>query len=160
MTYVGIDNGISGGIALINEKGKVELGTLVPILISEGKKTIDTLYIYAMLGTGDRNIYDMTVTLERGAKNPLFGCKGNFSNGVYFGKIKGMLECLQINHKVITPKEWQDVIFKDMKVKGKKYDTKELSLNFVKRHHPEVSVTNHNISDAICIAHYAMLTYH
>jgi hypothetical protein len=155
--YIGIDNGVSGGVAIVDQDGRLMDLFLIPTKKIGDMKTIDLnsleddLTPYRLLGAR------VSVMLEQGQKQPIFGCKGNFANGYFFGLMEGWLIANKVSYTLTNPRTWQEVIFKDIRgyTKGKKNDTKSLSLEYCRRKFPEHDIKDHNISDAICIAMYA-----
>jgi hypothetical protein len=154
--FIGIDNGVSGGVAIIDQSSRLMNAFLIPTKKIGDMKTIDLpsleddLIPYQDLGAG------INVMLEQGQKQPLFGCKGNFANGYYFGLVEGWMIANNISYELTNPRTWQEVIFKDLRgyKKGKKNDTKSLSLEICQRRFPTHNIKDHNIADAVCIALY------
>jgi hypothetical protein len=107
-TYVGIDPGMTGGIARITE-GKLDLSIATPIL----NKEFDDIAIYTLLfplrGT------DCRVILEKVHSNPTFGAKGNFTFGGVYGSLRTILHVLQLPYVTVSPKTWQKEVFSGMK---------------------------------------------
>lgn len=155
--FVGIDNGVSGGMAVIDERGILFDARLVPT-----KKIGDTKVIAVnellMLSQcfWNKNCDKVFFTLEQGQKQPLFGCKGNFANGYSMGLVEGMLITMGVPYGLANPKTWQEAVFKDMRgyTKGKKNDTKSLAIEWCARRFPSHKIEDHNIADAVCLAWY------
>ena len=146
--FCGIDNGYTGGWAVLNHDEEVISFGVVPLRNIGDTKDI---LLSELLG----NIpSDSHVILEQGQKQPLFGCKGNFANGYTFGRVSGALEILNFSYELVNPKTWQAVIFKDIRG-GQKGNTKGMSLEVCRRKYPLLNIKNDNISDAICLALYA-----
>jgi len=155
--YIGIDNGVSGGVAILDQEGRLKDSFLIPTKKIGDMKTIDLhsleddLIPYKDLGV------NINIMLEVGPKAPIWGCVTNYSNGYYYGLVQGWIEAKKIPYGIVISKTWQEVIFKDLRgyKKGKKNDTKSLSLEICRRRFPTHNIDNHNISDAVCIAMYA-----
>jgi len=174
--YIGIDNGTSGGMATISKtKDKIEVDSCVIIpSIKVGKdKFVNPSHLYHYISDiGSEPDSEIFVVLERGQKQPLFGCKGNFANGENYGIVKSVLYICAANMNGrmkwmdVNPKDWQKVVLGSMRgaaqeLKGKA--TKLASIEFCKRMYPGVSLIpkgskkeDDNLSDAMCIAHYAL----
>ena len=154
--YIGVDNGVSGGVAIIDQEGRLKDSLLIPTKKIGDMKTIE-LYGVGFYLEPYWRLGKINVTLEQGQKQPLFGCKGNFANGYFFGLMEGWLIANKLSYSLTNPRTWQEVIFKDIRgyTKGKKNDTKSLSLEYCRRKFPTHDIKDHNISDAVCIAMYA-----
>jgi len=163
--YIGIDNGITGAVAKIYPDGKITLSKM-PIKKIFGVEYIDETQLINLLtedGLG------CLVVFEQGQKNPMFGTKGNFSNGYSFGVVNTVLSLGGIPHILINPRTWQGVIFKDIKgrLKNKKnangITTKEASIEVCRRLYPSISLyptPRHKkpcdgFADALLMATYA-----
>jgi hypothetical protein len=156
--FIGIDNGVSAGLSVIDDKGALMDFRKIPTKKTGEGNNIDLLELDRLTSCFWNPEFDsITIALEYGPINRLFGCKGNFRNGYYMGIVEGFLITKGYSYRLVNPKSWQEVIFKDMRgyTKGKKNDTKSLSLEAVRRAYPKSGVTDHNISDAICLAMYA-----
>ena len=153
--FVGIDNGVSGGFAVVDQEGNLGEYGLIPVKKIGDMKDIDLKEFFNLLEyhAGIEVNSDVTVMLEQGQKQPLFGCKGNFANGYFFGRVSGALEILNFKHTFVNPKTWQAVIFKDIRGQAKG-NTKGMSVEVCRRMFPKESIKDHNIADAVCIALY------
>lgn len=154
--YIGIDNGVSGGVAVLDKDCNLSLAGFIPIKKIGDMKTIDLKELgYCLSQYGAFN-NPSTIMLEQGQKQPLFGCKGNYANGYYFGLVEGWMIANNFSYELTNPRTWQEVIFKDLRgyKKGKKNDTKSLSLEICQRRFPTHNIKDHNIADAVCIALY------
>jgi len=154
MIYIGIDNGLSGGIVAINEKQEVILLEVMPVI--KGKKTeYDINQIYNILQNYSfENCY---VVLEKSHVRPISGKRACFMTGFGYGIIQGMLSALNISYEIVDPKVWQKEL-----ITGLGNDTKTASIQFCKKKFPTVDLTptersvkpHDGLSDALCMAVY------
>jgi hypothetical protein len=155
-TWVGVDNGISGAVGILREDGSVLLEKMPVVCV--GKSTfIDEVALQSIL---EKEKPEMVV-FEQGQKNPLFGTKGNFSNGYSFGVVQTVLKLGRFVHVCINPRTWQKSCFKDIRGTAEG-DTKGASIEFCKRMYPLVNLVPARCkkpfdgwADALCMAHYA-----
>ena len=170
MIAIGIDNGISGAIAIVEKQQgnleQVKQTILVPLTSVGKEKFIDEK---AVKTTFDKQVElygidNIVVIFEMGQKQPMFGCKGNFSNGYSYGVIKTIVRLYEpaLRHIEVNPRTWQKVIHKD--IRGAETSTKEASIEYCKRTFPGVSLVasprakkaHDGIADALCMASYAL----
>jgi len=166
MIYIGIDNGLTGGIAILNT-GKLFLHVM-PV-VSDGKKNrvdverlADIIRGYAGYA-GNRFLVAM---YERpvGSRNVSAAVSMQDS----FARIESVLilECLR--REPITPQKWQKMFWKKPKMaKGQKFDTKAAALKVAKQLWPEqnwlrtskCTKAHDGMVDAALIAEYCRRTY-
>jgi len=161
---IGIDNGISGSIAAIEfsegVRPKVVTCRLMPTITVGKNEYIDEAVLWQDLREFAASYSDVIVSFEIGQRNPLFGTKGNFSNGYSYGVIKTIVRLSGLRHIEVNPKTWQKVIFKD--IKGSDMSTKDASIEYCRRMFPEQTLLptprctkkNDGMADALCIASY------
>jgi len=155
MKYIGIDNGLNGGIAII-----------------ENKKVIELLKMPIILGSNDRNEYDITeiikilskykndaiMIIEKAQAMPKLGSVQAFSFGKLYGIMLGLANALKIPHSIVHSKTWQKEMFRDLS----KTNTKQASVIVAKQLYPEQTFLatprckkpDDGLSDAILIATY------
>jgi len=175
--YIGIDNGTTGGIATICSDGNTQemLSSEIITSIVVGKdKFVDAKALYDYItDLCKAKTNKVFAILERGQKQPRFGCKGNFANGENYGIAKAVLYlCADQNSSNfrwidINPRDWQKVILGSMRGAAQKLDgkhTKLASIEFCKRMYPYIPLIrgkkrteDDNLADAMCIAHYASM---
>lgn len=85
------------------------------------------------------------------------GVKSVFSFGMNYGGWIAQLEGLELPYELIPPTRWQRAFLGTFKPG----ESKKKSLEFIKRKYPYVKLKDkdHGISDAICLAMYALLQY-
>ena len=164
MISIGIDNSYTGAIAAVEfleaQNPRVISCELMPT-ISVGKSiAIDEDKVWQRL-IEIRELYeDVIIGFEIGQKNPLFGCKGNFSNGFSYGVIRTVVRLSGMRHIEINPKTWQKEIFRD--IRGLEMSTKSASIEYCRRQFPEQSLLptprckkpHDGMADSLCLAVY------
>jgi len=117
---IGIDPGISGGVAVVNEKLEVLGLEDVPTVKAVGKgKTLynagamaDILRAFALKG-------DAVAVLEAAAARPGQGVSSMFSIGRGFGLWEGLLSGLGIPFREVHPATWTRAVLKGVPGEGK-----------------------------------------
>jgi hypothetical protein len=117
MTYIGIDNGLSGGIVAVQAPGIITKAWTMPTRNKSKGNEVDAEFVASFFDQWMRD--EITVILET---------PGKFAKGVQaissmwdsYGAVRGVLESRGIRHIRITPQAWQKV----MLVGCKKGDTK------------------------------------
>ncbi len=153
-TYVGIDNGVSGSVGVVDSSGVSTNFLRIPIFecqdYNKEKKRIsriDTVTLEYWL----KQFSNVMVLLERPMKNP-----GRFNASI--SALRALeatlivLERLDFPHMFVDSKEWQQ----DLLPKGVKGSDalKKASLDIGKRLFPEFKDLYHNDADGILIAEW------
>ena len=139
-TYIGIDPGISGGIAWINDTG--------PHAIKMPKTVKDRWLAISQLETND--CYAM---LERVSTSPQMGVR---SAGTFMQNRGELLACLcasGIPYDEVTPTKWMRSL--NCLTGGDKNVTKSKAQSMF----PELKIT-HAVADALLLAEYCRTTRH
>lgn len=101
MIYVGIDPGLKGGLASINEKGYGEYVISMP----------DSFELAVILTRWHEEIRIKHLFLEKAQPMPKQGVTSMFNYGHHNGVIEGILKVLGIPYSLIPPKQWQKEMF-------------------------------------------------
>lgn len=156
-SFVGIDNGVTGAVAVIHYTGAVDFWP-TPTRSTGGDTRIDARALSALLA----GLTNPHVVYEQGQKQPKFGTKGNFANGRSDGVLETVIELLlTVPYLPVNPKTWQSVVFKDMRRADA--DTKAAAIEFCRRTFPTLDLlrtprckgADPNIADALCMAWWA-----
>jgi hypothetical protein len=139
-TFMGIDPGQSGGIAIIFENGKAEV-TKMP---ETERDVFDIIHEYTYL--------DLFCMLEKVHAMPGQGVTSMFKFGQGYGFIRGCLISLDIPFDDVTPQKWQKHI--GCLTGG----DKNVSKSKAQQLYPYLKIT-HATADALLIARYAMEIY-
>lgn len=172
MKYLGIDPGKSGGIAIVDQDGKLEKLYTIPTI----GKEIDIRALSEIL----QKHPECTVAIENVHSMHQMSANSNFQFGFVCGVLEGLVSGLGMKYVKVAPKMWQEIIFRGVPVhrKPKKeeklksgaikvttgsVDTKKMSLIAAKRLFPKESflanekssVPHDGLYDAANIAEYA-----
>lgn len=143
---IGIDPGLSGGIAYISPTGGHDARPM-PLAGNE----IDGHEIAAQI----KAVMPDVVILEKVHAMPKQGVSSTFKFGMGYGIVIGVCEALGIPYRLVTPKAWKKTV-----LAGTKKD-KDAAISFVRRAYPSIDLTpgrkrvpHDGMADAICIAEY------
>ena len=161
MTYVGIDNGLTGAlVALSDQAGLPPIASAVMPTRGKAKgNEVDALAVYEWLGS-IAPLVDLTVILETPGKHSP-GAQALCSMWDSYGAIRGVLESRRIRRHRITPQAWQKVMLPGC-AKG---DTKPAALAKARQlwpgetwlASPRCSTPHSGLIDAALIAEYARI---
>ena len=164
MRYIGIDPGLSGALAVIDDQGKPWVMDVPTFTITtQGRKT-KTHQMYDMRNLSTalieiRNGGACHAGLEKIHAMPKQGVNSMFSMGVGFGMWEAFLCALGMTYELITPQAWKKKLMEGM---GKE---KSASVIKAKQLFPTLELTRKKIvgkgeisfdgrADAILIAEY------
>ena len=159
--YIGIDNGLDGGIATIYN-GELYVQPMPTIKLGKGRR-VDVFSIRNWI----QQQPDVFVVLE-GAQKFSAGMLALCSTWHSFGCIQATLELTQTPHAIVNPRDWQKMFFTKPKMpKGQKFDTKAAALQAARQIWPrqdwtksERATKDHDgMVDAALIAQYCRRTY-
>lgn len=155
---IGIDNGKTGGICVLDwESNKIIEKIPMPTLGGSGKENAyDVPAIASFLSSYLPEIVVLEKTLILG---PMTSKAGAMSSGHCLGLLEGICTTLNYHYLVVSPKEWQKIIFAGM---DKFKDTKKTALLFANRMQPQEdwkksarsSLPHDGMIDAYCLATY------
>ena len=153
MLYVGIDNGLSGGIVGINEHQKVAFKYIMPTIKSSGKTEYNVQEIDNIFKCHLMDICNVKVVLEKAHTRPVQGIRSAFTTGFGFGLMQGLLESNKISYEIVSPQEW-------MKELGINSKDEKGSIKYCQRMFPQedfratdrCKIQHDGLTDATCIA--------
>ena len=167
-SFLGIDPGISGAVALLLPNGSVRFWD-TPSIKTGGKRDYDGMHMQEILlealdrAVDAENLPEGTnveplglhlhVYIERAQAMPKQGVTSMFNYGKGFGLWLGLLIGIGIPYTLVSPRRWKAVMLSDMpKDKG-------ASLLRVKQLFPQCAsqlqlVKDHNKAEALLIAAY------
>ncbi|MDO1496254.1 hypothetical protein HND72_17000 [Pseudomonas putida] len=100
---LGIDPGLTGGIAVIDEKFNLVDCFRMPVIEIDGKKKVDAGTLFKLLSE-----YDIALAvLEKVGTRPGEGVVGAFSFGDSYGAARAVLECLGLPYRLERPQAWR-----------------------------------------------------
>ena len=154
MIYIGIDPGVSGGMAAIHPfNGKVECAALE-------KMTEREIADWLEWNAGPK--VDCFAMLEKVASSPLMGRTSAFTFGRSYGFLRGALAAIGIPFEEVLPRHWQQAMGIPKGEKGEygraNSGRKKLTRGRAQQLFPTIKVTN-AIADALLIASYAQRTH-
>lgn len=150
-TYIGIDNGVTGTIAVIYEGGVLFCATPVKIEqdYTKAKKNITRVDVSVLRGILERFAENSIILLERPMVNPKRFAASASALRCHEAELS-VIELLKIPYQFIDSKEWQ----KQMLPKGTT-DTKKASLDMGNRLFPAFRESKHPDRDSLLIAEWA-----
>lgn len=163
MIIMGIDNGVHGAIAWaeIDAVTHYRQGNFVADMPTEtiikNKKECLT-YNVQRVADSIRAINPDMVYIENAQAMPLQGVVSMFSTGLGFGIVRGIVSALQIPHKIVSVREWQN--FFGLFGAGK--NTKRFAYNKARIYFPKVELSTKRgrifdgRCDALLIMRYAI----
>lgn len=159
MKYLGIDNGLNGGIVVLNEDGIVVDTFNIPVLKME-KTEYDIPEISKIL-RGIYNSYEagsVKVYLEKAHVRPVQGIRAAFTTGYGLGIMQGILTSLGLSYEVVNPTVWMKEVFEGNYSK----ENKKYSMIFAPRKWPHMNWkvgknVHDGLTDAACIGYYGYL---
>lgn len=162
-TYIGIDPGLSGGIAIIDGLGRAEMQCCpMPVCLHGRRRTVDVAVVREILAAhADPS---STMVIIESAMKFSAGTNALTSTWFGFGRLTAMLELDGWPHEIIaSPLTWQKMFWsKPHMPKGTKFDTKAASIAAAKRLWPDHSFLptsrctkpSDGLTDAALIAEY------
>ena len=159
MRFVGVDNGSDGGIAVLDDSGRVDACLPMPVVDigkTRTRRVVDLPTVRALLEPLGR---DVRVVVELAQPYPGEGAVQSFQYGRGFGAILGLLVGLGLPHEVVDPKVWQRAVLAgteggDTKVRALLRAQREWPRQ-VWTATPRARVAHPGMVDAACIALYA-----
>ena len=154
--FVGIDNGLSGGITVIDENQKVIKCLVMPTLKVNKKTEYDTKKIIENLKWIFIQQTDIYCCLEKSHVRPVSGKRSCFMTGYGYGLIQGILESIGVSYEIVSPQAWmKDLSIVTVDGKG--------SIPFCRRKWPSYDWTatersskpHDGKTDSACIALYS-----
>jgi len=148
--YLGIDPGITGGIAVVSDKTAG-----VKREYAEAHRYPGDISLAVDL-LRDIHLGNTRITLaaiEQVHSMPKQGVASSFKFGMGFGAWLGALSALQIPYVLVTPRKWQKAM-----LDAGTGETKERSLSMARRLYPDVELKykkDNGMADALHLARWA-----
>ena len=156
-TYIGIDPGKSGAIAVIDGEGHLEVYDMPPTIVELGQLINEFKDQLEYNNYVAKTVYEMPkAVLEKVRAMPKQGVSSTFTFGEWFGAAQGALAAAGISHQLVTPTQWKQKILAGLNWKG----CKDMSVDYVLRLYPDLKLPRNkkkrtDCADAICLALYA-----
>lgn len=161
---VGIDNGVNGGIAILDQNGEMVDVQKMPIELSkETRKEYDFTELVKIFDTLEEQVhdYEISVFIEKAQPRFMDGSKQAFKTGMGYGLILGILSALGLKYTIITSQTWMKECFADYDTKTK--EKKSIAWCLAKFPNENWKVSERSkkmhdgMTDACCIAYYGWL---
>ncbi len=153
MRYIGIDPGLHGAIAVI-EDDKDPDWVPMPVLKTGTKHAVDGASVREYL-TGDGK---PLIAIEKVGAMPKQGVTSCFNFGAGWGKIQGVCDGMQLPYVLVTPQSWKKKILDGL---GR---DKSATIRYCMARWPQVSLIHYGCrvphdgaADAMCLALFAKL---
>ena len=168
MTFIGIDPGFMGAVAVLRSGGHAPQVYDMPIIEINGRRSIDIPALHEIIVAAASEAWSpaapdsyLFALVEHAQVFTGEGVKSCFSIGYGFGVVEACLAVTAVPYDLVKPREWQ----KPFGVRGKGVDSKALAFAHARRMFP--SVTFHTPrgreldgrADALLIARYAQMTH-
>lgn len=155
-TYIGIDNGLDGGIAVLHGSNAPIVGSM-PTIRLENKRVYDEKGIRKVFDL-HCGVDDFVVIIERAQSMPKQGSVSMFNYGTGYGLIRGICVGMCVPYVLVHPRTWQRVMFAGLS----RRDTKSQSVLVAQRMFPLIDLRatqrskkpHDGMSDALLIAAY------
>jgi len=144
MIYIGIDPGVSGGIATLRDDGSVIEAFAMP---TTERDILDALLPIGGLFVSRGKTITAHAILERVYSSPQMGVASAFTFGKGYGALLMALTATRIPFDQVVPVKWQTVM--GCRSRGDKNVTKARAQQLW----PDVKIT-HAIADALLLAEY------
>lgn len=154
---IGIDPGLSGGIAMTGLTEVVCTYSVMPVIKAKGGTELDGAAILNFFEVHRERFEICLVALEKVHAMPKQGVSSTFKFGMGFGEIQGIIKALRLPLELVTPQAWmKQVLHGTSRDKGQ-------AIAYVKRRFPMINLKatprctkdHDGIADAICIAEWA-----
>jgi hypothetical protein len=154
-SYIGIDNGVSGALALLTSEGAIET-LAMPLQKTRKGNEIDVVEVWRKMKIWTFEYHDVTVVIEEPGGST--SAKAATSMAGAFHSIRAIMMILGLPLIRITPPQWQKPF-----LKCKTGDTKPVALQMAKSLYPSLDlrasdkcrVPDSGIVDALLIATWA-----
>ena len=154
MIYIGIDPGLSGAIAAINEIGSIIYYGVMPTTGTGKGEEIDV----ARLADTLQDYKAAVCCLEKVGAMPKQGVSSTFKFGKGFGQIDATLKIVGLPFSLVTPQAWKKRVLAGLDWKGNKAASIQYCLNrypgYDFRRTARCKNQHDGICDAICIAEF------
>ena len=154
--FVGVDNGVSGGLVALNEDGQVHAKLVMPLHCVRGRSEVDVAAVADWLLANDLTTDKTTVVIEEPGGSQ--SAKAASSMAGSFHALRATFALLRYKWLRITPQSWQKPM-----LRCKTGDTKPAAAALVVslwpdedwRASPRCRVQHEGVVDAVLIAEHA-----
>jgi len=152
---LGIDPGLSGALALLDDHGRIlELIDMPTLVVTKTRRRIDALAIVETVDLwATLHGPAINATIEQASIRPNQGASSGFKTGSGFGILLGILTAMLVPYEIISPQRWQ----KAMLGVVEKGTAKDRARAHAQQLFPKADLgkrKSQDRSDALCIALY------
>lgn len=135
--HIGIDCGLDGGIAVLDNAGNIVYSIVMPTIQSGKGRKIDLCALAGIMREFLNHKHKPTFIVENpGAHAP--SAAGLRSMTYSFAAVETLLAAYQLKYHVVLSQKWQKAFWSKPKMpKGQKFNTKAAALNVAKQIFPE-----------------------
>lgn len=162
MIFVGIDPGVSGGIAVMNITPDLKIAPGIVEMHSFRDMTMaDTVYLFDRLFGSPTRDDKLHVMLERVHAMPskFRGCSTSWTLAESFAMVKTLLTVHEVPWEMVLPEKWQTEIGVRIKKTKKKVDKKKINREKAQALFPRLAGITKDTADALLLAEYCRRTH-
>ena len=161
--FAGIDPGMTGGLAVLDEDGKLISVAAIPRMNgSTGPQDYQAIKVWF---SELRRMGDVHLALERLSVRPGEGIKGTLTAGTNWGFLKGMIVAIGARYVEPTPQAWKKTLGLPKRSGKERKQGKEDAVVLATQLFPGINLTpgrkkipHDGMADAVLIAEYARRT--
>jgi hypothetical protein len=162
MLCIGIDVGITGAIAALNEDGVPVFLADLPIAQAgalkwvHGGRLLTQLFAARRAITSERIPRPARVFVEQTGPMPELGMKAANSKGLTLGSVIAVLDIAELPYEFVAPQRWKRAL-NLLRPGASDREKKQVSLDLARRLFPNASLSrqkDNGRAEALCIAHW------
>ena len=158
--FVGIDPGLTGGLAALTEEGEIVDVIPMPRLGgSTGPLAFNDIKLWF---AGIKNGHTVYAAIERVSVRPREGVRSVLTIGTNWGFLKGMLVAIGAKHEEPTPQQWKKALGLPKRTGAERKKGKQDAAVLATQLFPGINLTpgrkrvpHDGMADAVLIAEYA-----
>jgi len=109
--FIGIDPGIKGSIAIIDENGGILFHTAVPVFKdARGKNKYDLFSMDSIIKKIINDFIPCSIVIEKAQAMPHQGVVSMFTYGRGYGYWIGLMTCAGLKYKEVSPRTWTKLL--------------------------------------------------
>ena len=152
---MGVDPGLSGGVALVSLDASHAVGIPMPVIKSGKRRDLDgralAHWIGAAIVGGEAHV--CLVVVEKVHSMPKQGMASTFAFGVGFGRVLGVIEALDLPLEQVAPQLWKKAILAGTDL------SKDAAVAYCMSRFPGIAMpkkgaSRHGIAEAACLAEF------
>jgi len=159
---IGIDVGLTGALATLDEQGDARFIADLPIASSGSVKWIDGGELLRLLFAARHGDQPARVIVEQVGPMPKLGIVAANSKGLTLGSVLAILQVAQLPFELVSPVRWKRALGLIMP-QASDNEKKAASLQKARQLFPKADldrVKDHNRGEALLLAHYAQRFLH